>query len=223
MQNYYLYRNKEWQGPYSMGQLRSMWHSGALTTDTYYRQDDPGEWFQLSALAEQLEPPTSPTIPPPVPAPTPPPLASQRSITAQHSGEPASFGARFGAYIIDAIVGNIAAFICAFIILVIIASAGGTSKDGLQGIGSLVGLVTVWLYYALMESSSKQATVGKLACGLVVTDMQGQRIGFGQASGRYVSMIVSFLTLGIGFLMCAWTERKQCLHDMMASCLVLKK
>jgi uncharacterized RDD family membrane protein YckC len=80
-----------------------------------------------------------------------------------------------------------------------------------------------WLYYALMESSPRQATLGKMACGFVVTDLQGHRISFGQASGRYFGMIVSGLTLGIGVLMCAWTERKQCLHDVMAGCLMFKK
>ena len=74
-----------------------------------------------------------------------------------------------------------------------------------------------------MESSPKQATVGKLACGLVVTDLSGQRLTFGKASGRYFAMIPSALILGIGFLMCLWTERKQCLHDIMAGCLVVTK
>ena len=80
-----------------------------------------------------------------------------------------------------------------------------------------------WMYYSVMESSSKQATIGKLACGLVVTNKNGNRTHFGQASARYWGMIASFLTLGIGFLMCTWTKRRQCLHDMVAGCLVLRK
>jgi uncharacterized RDD family membrane protein YckC len=100
---------------------------------------------------------------------------------------------------------------------------GSTSIEITQGIAAIGGLVSSWLYYAIMESSSKQATLGKMACGIYVTNLQGKRIGFGQASGRYFGMIISTLTLFIGFLMCAWTEKKQCLHDMMAGCLVLKK
>jgi uncharacterized RDD family membrane protein YckC len=62
-----------------------------------------------------------------------------------------------------------------------------------------------------------------MALGIVVTDLNGERLSFGRATGRYFGQIVSALTLGIGFLMCAWTENKQCLHDMMAGCLMYKK
>ena len=132
---------------------------------------------------------------------------------------PASFGIRLGAHILDVIVTYILAFIVGFMIG---ATLGGTTPaDTIQGFAAISGIASSWLYYALMESSSKQATLGKMACGLFVTNLQGQRIGFGQASGRYFGMFVSAFTLLIGFLMCAWTEKKQCLHDMMAGCLVL--
>ena len=80
-----------------------------------------------------------------------------------------------------------------------------------------------WLYFALMESFGPQATLGKLALGLVVTDCDGQRLTFGRASGRFFGKIVSGLTLGIGYFLAAFTERKQALHDMMAGCYVLLK
>ena len=79
-----------------------------------------------------------------------------------------------------------------------------------------------WLYSAVLESSTWQATVGKKAMSLVVTDSAGQRIGFGRATGRYFGKFISSLILGIGFLMVGWTRRKQGLHDMMASTLVYK-
>jgi uncharacterized RDD family membrane protein YckC len=87
---------------------------------------------------------------------------------------------------------------------------------------STISAVLGWLYYALMESSSKQATVGKMALGIVVTDMDGRRITFGRATGRYFAKILSALILGIGFLMVAFTERKQGLHDLLAKTLVVK-
>jgi uncharacterized RDD family membrane protein YckC len=96
------------------------------------------------------------------------------------------------------------------------AEAARTSAAGT--ISTVVG----WLYYALMESSAKQATVGKMALGIIVTDLEGRRIGFGRATGRYFAKILSALILGIGFLMAAFTERKQGLHDMVASTLVVK-
>jgi uncharacterized RDD family membrane protein YckC len=96
------------------------------------------------------------------------------------------------------------------------AEAARTSAAGT--ISTVVG----WLYYALMESSAKQATVGKMALGIIVTDLEGRRIGFGRATGRYFAKILSALIRGIGFLMAAFTERKQGLHDMVASTLVVK-
>lgn len=80
-----------------------------------------------------------------------------------------------------------------------------------------------WLYYALMESSNTQATVGKMALGLYVTDLNGNKIGFGRATGRYFGKIVSSIILCIGFMMAGWTAKKQALHDMMAGTLVLKR
>jgi len=87
----------------------------------------------------------------------------------------------------------------------------------------LVVVVLQWLYYALMESSNKQATLGKLALGIIVTDMDGKRLTFGRATGRYFGKILSSLILNIGFLMAAFTEKKQALHDLIASCVVVLK
>jgi uncharacterized RDD family membrane protein YckC len=87
---------------------------------------------------------------------------------------------------------------------------------------SSIGTVLGWLYYALMESSAKQATLGKMALGIIVTDLEGRRIGFGKATGRHFAKILSALILGIGFLMVAFTQRKQGLHDILAGTLVVK-
>jgi len=85
-------------------------------------------------------------------------------------------------------------------------------------------VVMVWLYYAGMESSVYQGTLGKMALGLMVTDLEGRRITFGRASGRYFAKIISgLIPLGIGYAMAGFTEKKQALHDMIASCLVLRK
>jgi uncharacterized RDD family membrane protein YckC len=84
--------------------------------------------------------------------------------------------------------------------------------------------VLAWLYSASMESSAYQGTLGKMALGLIVTDMQGGRISFGRASGRFFAKIITGLVpLLIGYIMAGFTERKQALHDIIAGCLVLKK
>lgn len=85
------------------------------------------------------------------------------------------------------------------------------------------GLIAWWLYFAVCEASAWQATPGKLALGLAVTDERGRRIGFARASGRYFGKYVSALAFGIGFALAGWTARKQALHDLMAGCCVVRK
>jgi uncharacterized RDD family membrane protein YckC len=90
---------------------------------------------------------------------------------------------------------------------------------------TLVALSSVvkWLYFAYLESGEKQATWGKQALGIYVTDLAGQRITFGRATGRFFGKIVTgLIPLGIGFIMAGFTERRQALHDMIASTLVLR-
>jgi uncharacterized RDD family membrane protein YckC len=88
---------------------------------------------------------------------------------------------------------------------------------------ALFTIVLRWLYFALQESSRYQATLGKRLLGIVVTDRQGNRIGFGRATGRFFGKILSGLTLCIGYMMAGWTQRKQALHDMLADTLVVRK
>ena len=79
------------------------------------------------------------------------------------------------------------------------------------------------LYFTLMESSSKQATVGKMVLGLKVTDVNGNKLDFVKALIRNVCKLISGFILCIGYIMAGFTEKKQALHDMIASTLVLKK
>jgi uncharacterized RDD family membrane protein YckC len=87
----------------------------------------------------------------------------------------------------------------------------------------LIQRVLEWLYYALTESSAWQATLGKKALGLRVTDLQGERVSFGRATGRYFARIITHLTFFIGYIMAGFTEKKQALHDVLAGCLVVRQ
>jgi uncharacterized RDD family membrane protein YckC len=81
-----------------------------------------------------------------------------------------------------------------------------------------------WLYFAGLESSSRQATLGKSAMSLKVTDLAGNRLSFGRATGRFFAKIVSgMIPLALGYIMAGFTEKKQALHDMIAGTLVLRK
>jgi len=173
-------------------------------------------------------PPSVAATPPAQPAWQPAGAAPAARAPATYAG----FWLRFVAIIIDGIVLGVVLGIPFGIVM----TAMGVSFIGVsrpeQMAGPFLGVfflfeiaifVGQWLYYALMESSAWQATLGKKALGLYVTDMNGQRVTFGRATGRYFGKLVSGLTLFIGYLMAGFTEKKQALHDMMAGCLVLRK
>lgn len=117
----------------------------------------------------------------------------------------AGFWRRCAAYILDSLILFIPSFIVGLVPL----------------LGMLVALIGRWLYFALMESSAGQGTLGKRAMGIRVTDGKGQRIGFGQATGRYFGAALSYIILYIGYFMAGFTARKQALHDMMADTCVV--
>lgn len=156
----------------------------------------------------------------------------------------AGFWKRFAAYLIDALILGVASWIIILPVLGLIgigaSSMEYTEEDmmtmddeaaaGLAAamIGACMMLWIViaaagWLYFALMESSAKQATLGKMALSIIVTDVNGNRLTFGRATGRYFGKILSGLILYIGFIMAAFTEKKQALHDMIAGTLVVNK
>jgi len=140
------------------------------------------------------------------------------------------FWRRVLAYIIDTIILSIAGGIISGLFL---GSAAGLTSltpgtdQTAAFTGAMLGVQSIsfiinWLYFALLESSSMQGTLGKRALGMIVTDLDGGRIGFGRATGRYFAKFLSALILLIGFVMVAFTERKQGLHDVIAGTLVFK-
>jgi uncharacterized RDD family membrane protein YckC len=86
-----------------------------------------------------------------------------------------------------------------------------------------VWLLLVWLYFPLMESSRRRGTIGKNVCGLAVTDTSGRRISFLRAVARALSKILSGAVLDLGYVMVAFTRRRQGLHDLIAGTLVVRK
>lgn len=88
-------------------------------------------------------------------------------------------------------------------------------------LGFLILIGGRWAYFALMESSPSQATLGKRAMGIIATDGKGQRLNLGQASGRYFAGAISYITLFVGYALAGWTTRKQALHDLIADTCVV--
>lgn len=162
--------------------------------------------------------------------------------------EYAGFWIRFAAHIIDWLVLRmIKAIVFIPIVLTIIFSAAFSFSDfnwnnfdfdnfefsDLHALGWTAGVILLillfvfltivieWLYYALMTSSKSQATLGKMAVGVKVTDLNGERISFLRATGRYFSKIISEAIFWVGYIMAGFTDRKQGLHDFIASTYVV--
>lgn len=133
------------------------------------------------------------------------------------------------AYFIDSILLNVVSSLIGVMLgvgigmqTVLMGGGRDAASDASAVLGGSVALLISWIYFAVMESSAKQATLGKMAVGLVVTDERGNRISFGRATGRYFAKILSAMILLIGFIMVAFTRRKQGLHDLIAGTLVWK-
>jgi uncharacterized RDD family membrane protein YckC len=137
----------------------------------------------------------------------------------------AGFWRRFLAYIIDSII--------LFAVLSLFGVSGwpgdaemkkiieGTAQFNMNAYA--ITLVAWWIYGAVLESSPWQATLGKMALGISVADSEGRRLSFGRALARNVAKLVSDFTLMIGYVMAAFTSRKQALHDIMTGCVLIKR
>jgi uncharacterized RDD family membrane protein YckC len=133
---------------------------------------------------------------------------------------------RFAAMFIDGIVVGAVSFPFGLVLgLIVAASMQGKDPEGIQVVaqilGNIVGILISWLYFALMESSPKSATLGKMALGLMVLDTDGYPISFGQATGRYFGKILSAIPCYAGFIAAFFNEKKQGWHDSMANTVVV--
>lgn len=139
----------------------------------------------------------------------------------------AGFWKRVAAYLIDYVLVMVCNYLIAFLIGFASAKLLNLQTDdvpaGVTLLAMLVILGFVLLYYVYAESSPWQATVGKRILGIKVTDEHGNRISFWRSLGRRAAMAISSFTFLIGYMMCGWTARKQCLHDKIAGCLVVNK
>jgi uncharacterized RDD family membrane protein YckC len=137
----------------------------------------------------------------------------------------ASFGQRFIAYLIDSILMAVIFLPVGFILGAVLAVSGLENDEvlttGISLFINFLSLIATWFYSAILESSAWQATLGKKIFGIRVTDLSGNRISFGKATGRHFGKYLSSLICVIGFIMAAFTEKKQALHDMLANTLVV--
>jgi len=231
-------RDGERHGPYKEDDVRQWLRNGQISPKDLAWYEGLADWQPLSVLFPDELLRNAPAPGNPYTAPAVPPMPLPQT-TAAALEDYAGFWKRVAAAILDGITLYIPN-------LLIVKAFGGDAAEAklTQAVlaapgdmhammaaygqfyssmmtASLITTVLAWLYFSLCESSNWQATVGKLALGIRVTDLQGNRISFLRALGRYPAKFLSYMTLCIGFLMVAWTPRKQGLHDMIAGTLVL--
>jgi uncharacterized RDD family membrane protein YckC len=230
-------------GPFTREQVAQKLQAGEVTLSSLAFVEGLAEWTKLSDVLARIDGTSAPSASVPS-ASTPPPYSYAATMQPPTHLVYAGFWIRFVAYLIDVLIISVALTAVIFVICIIIGigaalmgvhnnpfgdSNSNNANPALVGliiVGELVifalELLVFWLYFAKLESGPAQATFGKRIFGLRVTDLQGERLTFGRASGRTFGKLVSIMTMYVGFIIAAFTERKQALHDMIAGTLVIK-
>ncbi|HMB57800.1 MAG TPA: RDD family protein [Arenimonas sp.] len=247
---YYVDSQQQRVGPVPAEELRSAYREGRITGDSLVWRDGMAQWQPLRQFEIEFDLEDEPAIlqaPPPTivtpvavstdASPYAPPQAPVAMATYFNANATdivyAGFWRRFAAWFVDATLVTIV-YYAIFFAIMMIAGVGlrgfepGADPAAMQPMmmvvilmGYVVYPIISSLYFVFQESSEAQATLGKRLLGIKVTDLDGQRLSRGRALGRWASHIVSLLTMYIGYIVAAFTERKQGLHDMVASTLVV--
>lgn len=239
---WYYARAGQRVGPVTAAQLRAAYEAGQVTDADLVWTAGMDNWAPAGQVRDRF----LASAPDPLAAMGIPrvdfdlggPATHVKPVVTGGGGDVAGFWIRLGAAAIDwVVVVVLAAGAGCFVGAILGGVLGGSgafdpnsSPEGrvaaiqtIQWAGRIVGTIVVWLYFASMEASPKQATLGKLAVGLRVTDTSGYPISFLRATGRVFAKYISAAICFVGFVMVAFTERKQGLHDLIAGTLVVRK
>ncbi|PSJ46518.1 hypothetical protein C7H85_07760 [Zobellella endophytica] len=145
-----------------------------------------------------------------------------RSIFSLNKARYGGFWRRLFAYLIDVLLMTVPMALLLSWLLGVDPTLAEPDAQTYQQAESWYGLVLWWLYFALLQSSPWQATIGKKLLGMKVIDAQGRRLSFIRASVRYFASLLSALLLMLGFVMIAFTRKKQGLHDVIAGTQVIR-
>jgi len=187
----------------------------------------PAPTAEPASVATLIEPGAGVWAPPSEPGPAPepvlavqPPTPPQPAVQIPRIFLYAGFWKRFVAFVIDFLTLGMAQYL----VLIALGLQVEISPDDPRAPGrSFVVLIVWWIYYAVLESSPLQASLGKRALDLAVTDLNGNRISFWRATARFWCKVISAIPLLVGFFMIPFTEKCQGLHDVLSGCLVLRR
>jgi len=241
---YYADAQGQRQGPFTAGELGGHVRQARLGAQSLVWREGLEDWKPLSALASELDLPAAgaddaPELHiPAADAPYAPPaaqIASEQHYVGDGDVVLAGFWRRLAALFIDSMVVGFAYYLVLIVCVVVLGVGGsllmrgGNDAEGMAAMFGMMALVYLLYpvisaaYYVGFESSGKQATLGKMAVGIKVTDIDGRRLTLGRALLRWLAVMLNYLTLYIGYLIAAFTERKQGLHDMAVGTLVVDR
>ncbi len=235
MAEWYYARAGQQMGPVPADELDRLYRQGQITDSDLVWTAGMANWAPAREVRDRFQTAA------PLAAESPGRLGADHPVA--YSGAAAGysdyggFWLRFVALIIDSLIlGVVGALVggCFGGVIGVLFNAAGAFDPAnpsgnefafaaIQLVINLVGTVISVLYFAFFESSQWQATLGKKALGLKVTDLDGRRISFARALGRNLARILSGLICAIGYIMAAFTERKQALHDLIAGTLVVRQ
>lgn len=222
-------------GPVSEKDLRALARQGNFSREDYVYSACFGDWVQARSVYGLFDGLSDDAPEVEYVAPPPQVVLKRRPRVLKYAG----IWVRLAAFFVDAFLVIIPGCLISWTLQVLAlfavsapspVSVGSSAQPqgepliailALFALPPVVFVVGTWLYCALMESSRWQATLGKTALGLLVADVDGHRITFGRATVRYFASILSGFTLGIGFVMAAFTSRRQGLHDLLTGTIVV--
>jgi uncharacterized RDD family membrane protein YckC/Tfp pilus assembly protein PilE len=223
---HYSDRTGQQVGPVTAETVRGALRTGDIGPDSRFWREGLAGWVGLGAVAAELgvDAPSAD----PYAAPTAPTDDAVVDWRAGRGAEvvPGGFVRRWAAYILDSLILGVGFSVLSVGFSVLIALA--SRSDSSLAVFAVFGMYALYFamagfYYASQESSVHQATLGKRALGIKVTDLDGRRLSFGHALGRWFAAALSYLTMYIGFLMALFTERKRALHDLVAGTQVVDR
>lgn len=227
---YYVTAERQRQGPVPAAVLRDLAAAGTLGPRSLVWREGMAQWQPLEEVAGRLG--LAATTPPAPPAPPVPAIPAAPTVDASDVVD-AGFWKRLAALMIDGVLLLVVLYAIVVPLLVLLGvGVGGLASafepgtaDALSG-GPLLAVLLLgiyvlpfvmrWAYFSLFTASSWQATPGKRAVGIKVVDLDGRRLSKTHATGRWFAAALSYLTVYVGFLMAAFTDRKQALHDLVA-------
>jgi uncharacterized RDD family membrane protein YckC len=246
---YFVDTNQRQIGPVPVEELRAALQTGATTMDALAWRDGLSGWQPIRELATELGLAATAVSTATPAAPTPPAYAAAQTADQNPYRAPESMSAegafvgggdvvyagfwrRWAALFLDQLILAIPLSIVYFFLMLGLGITGGLMNTAQPPIGAILGMefafYLVWwtaclFYFATLESSEAQGTFGKRALGIKVTDLEGRRISFKHAMGRWFAAALSYMSIYIGFLMAGFTQRKQALHDVLAGTLVVDR